>query len=358
MTGRVYITEWDGTLVTEVVVYAKAEWRVRFNDAGLWSLTLPRDTILQVVERGRKVLLLYGDAVLTGVILGVDLRPGQVQGLVYGMDDFLYLAARLAYPEVHGNFSSQAYDVRSGPVETVVKGYVRDNASQAAALPERAFPFTVATDQGRGDTVTGRARFHDLLELCRNLVAAAGNTLRMRLRDGMFEMEPVADRRGAPTLADWRGGEWGVAWRAPAVTTVLAGGTGEGTSRLIAQATNTNEESTFWRVEDFYDLRSTGDMTELTQRANERLAQGVSRYGFVMRAVARGYGDEYEEGDLITAQAAGVAVDARVEEVVIRYEENRGWYEEVGVGVMAAPEVWTALRRRWLAQAVQNLEVV
>lgn len=358
---RLFVTEWDGTLVAEVAAYSRYTLVLRYNNWGRWWLSVPRDTGLAMMERGRKLLLHYGETIITGPILGVDIRPGQVVAQVVGGTDLVLLAMRLALPEPGGDFSAQAYDQRTGPVESVVKGYVKDNASQDAVQAARAFPFVVASDQGRGETVTGRARFHELLAFCRALIAAAGNQHRMSLSNGVFEVEPVVDHGNAPMFADWRGASWGVAWDAPRETYIYAGGSGKGTARLIAEVENTDAEDDFWRIEGFYDRRSEDDADVLVQAAQERLADGAPRYGFVVTATvpvgkAR-YGAEYREGDYATAQVRGVAAKAQIREVRIEYRDGAGWSETVGVGVEVTPLVWERLRAELVARRLENLEV-
>jgi len=354
---RLMVLQWDGTPVSEMRQFGGFDLRVRYNDVGTWRLDAPRDVLINLLDRKRKIGLHYNGLFITGIVLGLDVRPGQAEGIAVGVTDLAYLAMRRALPEVNGNFAAQDYDVRSGTVETVVKGYVKDNASAAAAITERAFPFSVADDQARGSSVTGRARFHKLLDLCADLLTAEGQNYRMVLTNGIFEIEPIVDRRGAPILADWRNAAWGVAWGAPKATRVYAGGSGVGTARIIIETANLEDEMNWWRIEDFYDARSVSDVNELAERASARLARDAAQYGFVMQAPARGFGTEYREGDLLTAQANGVPVDGRLIEVQISYDESAGWHETVGVGVQVTPAFLERLRLADIAREIENLEV-
>lgn len=101
-------------------------------------------------------------------------------------DDAAIVAGELAYPDPTKAAADQtggvAYDTRSGPAETVIKGYVGDNVGtaraaargDASALDVRLV--TVAEDLGRGDSVQFSARFHKLTDIAK-AIALAGTDI-------------------------------------------------------------------------------------------------------------------------------------------------------------------------------------
>jgi len=357
---RLYLTDANGVRQTELIGYASLTYHQPLNAVGKWNVIVPRDIGAAIRKGWGLEMHLPSGSTLSGRVWKVDTRPGATQSGVFGVNDLHMLAARQALPNPNGDFSAQAYDARSGAVESVVKGYVKDNASNAALIEARRWPFSVATDAGRGESVTARARFYNLLAFIRALIDAAGGEFRLSLNAGVFDTERVLDRRGAPMFADWMSGvEFGYAWEAPDVNYIYAGGQGELENRTIVERYDPAAVVEYWRIEDFLDYRNAANATELSQAADARLVRGAPSEGYRVSVAGEiHYGDKYKEGDLITVQVGGKAFDARIEGVAIRYDGRSGWREEIGVGVPAMAQLIDAIRQADLTERVRNLEVV
>lgn len=130
------------------------------------------------------------------------------------LDDLSVIADETAWcdptaPAVEGvlDYMKPTYDTNTGPAETVIKSYVRDNVGTTRHVNrdagiDRSFYrlLTVAASSGRGPAVVGKAREDPLLEFLRAI--ANPNLMRMTCEFDLdtervlFDCEPVVDHRG------------------------------------------------------------------------------------------------------------------------------------------------------------------
>ena len=279
---------------------------------------------------------------------------------VGGVGDLGVLSWRLALPEVTGNFAAQAYDVRTGPAESVILGVVRDNASEDAPITARRLEFSVGTDYGRGAEVTLRCRFHDLLDKAQTAAFAGG--VGMRLHDGVFEVyvprsEPVLTLAlERENMTDYRlreeagDGNYG-----------YGGGQGEGTDRLIREWLDPAGVVNYGRREFWVDRRDTDDPDEVLDEIRARLAEQAG--GVTLRVDTQGVTpwEDVWPGDMVRVLLP------RRREVVTRVQEMRvlwsGGHEQVTlvVGERLIPDEPSALTvqiARAIGRRVQQLEVI
>lgn len=148
---------------------------------------------------------------------------------------------------------SRINDSRSGPAETVFKGYL------STAISRLGLPITVATDLGRGSTIDTQLRMKtpadDLLPLLEGtglratLVHNGGTTLTL-------DVAPIRTYGRTLTAASGvLGTDTTVSEEAATATRVVIGGAGDDTARLFRQVVNTSAESVWPRREKFIDAR-------------------------------------------------------------------------------------------------------
>lgn len=179
-----------------------------------------------------------------------------------------------------GSQGAAAYDVRSGPAETVVKGYVTANKGR---LP---YSVTVATDLARGSTVYGSVRFNGLDEALVPLAAQGGIGMRVRQSGSglLFDVYVPTDRsarilsEAASTIT-----AWSLTSSGPQATAAIIATDGEGTARHFTRIQDTTVRDDFGDyIEAFVDARDlvNTQASEIAQRAAQALADGAPQAGW------------------------------------------------------------------------------
>jgi microcystin-dependent protein len=257
------------------------ELALRYNKVGTWKLSLRSDHPLAnslrapgagLIVTGPSGVLISGPTVTATQTKTSDDLVGEWE--IVGVEDTVILGERLAYPTpttADVTLQENAYDIRTGPAETVVKAYVNANIGPSAPTARKITGLTIDTDLGRGSTVTGAARFERLGELCSNLLGASelgfdvvqsGAALMFRVyqptnRSAYIRMD-VDNRRLIKTE---------YTYTAPQATRVIVAGQGEGSNRTFLErsnATSTTTETTWGRrIEYFKDERNTSDTATL-----------------------------------------------------------------------------------------------
>lgn len=202
---------------------------------------------------------------------------------VAGRTDGVHLTERLALPDPSSPVASQtvARDVRTGPVETIMHGFVNANLGPGATADRRVPGLIMGTDLGRGPTVTRKARFHDLDYLLAKLAirSSLGHRIVQRGNDLVFECYAVTDRTSEIRLAVEPGtlGAFRLAHTAPGVTHVIVGGQGVGVNRTIIERSNATSEAagTAWgrRKERWIDQRQSDEVADYEEAADELLLE-------------------------------------------------------------------------------------
>ncbi len=341
-------------MVAEADRAVAAELRPRFNTVGAWTLEVPYagDAAGALLDPGSGIVVDDGTRTLiSGPTVKLERRwtPAGDRLTAFGVDDLVWASRRIAHPSpADGNPATQAYDVRTGPAETVILAYLDANAGPSA-LPDRRVPgLTVAADAARGDTVTGRARFGNLLELVREL-ALSGGDLGVRIvqpRDSsslVAEVYVPADRTSTAIFAEALGNLAGFTFEtgAPEATYLYVLGQGEGTLRTVVEG---GTAPTGWgRIEDVHDRRDTSDAGELAQTRDEELAKAAATGALGLDPIntdAVTYGVDYGLGDKVRVLVDGSPTDEVVREVKITIGADG---MRVGPGV-SGPGEQTVLR--------------
>jgi hypothetical protein len=319
----------------------------RFNDVGEWELTVPlaRSHAEKLREPGAGVLIHRGNS-----ITGTPLMSGPVGERtitlgdngwtlnVKGPDDLVWLASRLAYPNPGRSATAQsdapavAYDRRYGTAESVIKGYVNDNAGPGALLERRVL--TVETDAARGGMVAGVARMEPLLDLIRPLAETAGLGFTVVQVGGVlqFRVFEPADRTATVRLAPHYGNLREVTFteRAPTISHLVVGAAGEGAGRDFSEATDADAITAWprWRVERFVDKGDVGSPEELEQGIAEELLGGGPQTTLALAAkdtTQARFGVHYNVGDKLRVEPfPGQVITDVLREVEITWATDEG----------------------------------
>jgi hypothetical protein len=311
---KLYVRDSELNRIAEIDDYTSLEMILRFNAPSTWVLILPTDSIaakeLSKPKYGINVTK-DGETLLSGNVAKPNRKwdASQDTTTVSGLDDTAWLEKRLAYPVPSGPpYTSTAYDVRTGAAETIIHEFVDYNAGPRA-LPERQVPkLVLGTNLGRGNVVTGRARFHSLIERLRAL-ALVGGGLGFRIKQVgknlEFQTYQPTDKTKevifSPLLGNLRAFEYG---RETAETNyVIVGGGGQGTSRTFIERGDSTSISKYGRHEAFVDQRNTSETSELEQSIDEELEQKAEKYSLSISPVdtdSMTFGRDYNLGDKVS----------------------------------------------------------
>lgn len=294
-----------GRTLDPVSGWTELELVERFNLPDTWTLTGPVE-VMRVFEPGMGCLLdLDGEQVASGQARTfvrtrvTDPESGQVENtLTVGfVSDLDVLADRLCWPvPSHALTTSlstfvSSHDVRTGPVETVLLGYVGANAGPAASIVSRRTPtLALPTSLGRGGSTTVKARMdnlgtlvHDLAEAGRLRVNVAhdestGTPRRLLTVDSVPDVSAdvvfgdVESLRATAFVTDLE-----YRLEAPSVTDAILFAAGDLEARQGARFTDESAVSLWGRRKELLvDQRQTDDVTEIARAGAESLEEGAS----------------------------------------------------------------------------------
>jgi hypothetical protein len=318
-----------------------AKFIARYNNVGTWEVKLnPASLMVEALRTPGAGIIVTGPS---GVLFSGPMRSARLEQsidnsegtwFIEGTDDTVILTERLAYPDPTQddvNAQTQAYDVRTGAAETVIKSYVQDNIS-AVAGTDRAIPnLEIEYDLGRGTDVTAQARFDVLQELLYPLAQTGGLGYEIAQDGSALEFQVyVPTDRSASVRMDIDNNQLTrteYAYVGPKGTRAIVGGAGEAEDRIFYEGTSTESlaaESTWGRrIETFLDDRGTKVQADLDQAAQEFLVDNGKT--IVTLAVTPSdetnmrYGIDWNLGDKVT--------------VVIGDQEAVSVVTEVGIGI-------------------------
>lgn len=299
---------------------------LRLREVGDWTLSLPADSdAAALLAQPSSGILVTGPAgeLFSGLTSKGDEKATQTDPggtITFSGSDFNQLVAdALAWPDPgNGDPATQAaaYDVRTGPAETVIRSLIDANIGPSAPASRRgrfASMLQLDIDQQRGSTITSSTRFDPLLDQAATLGRVGGIGFRITVEDDglLLRFFEPADRSKLIRLDITNGtlDSYEGIVSAPAVTEVIVGGQGDGVARTFLQrssdAAQTAEALWGRRIEQFKDERNTDDPTELQQAGDEILTDGGStQYQLKLDPSddqTMQYQQEWNLGDFITA---------------------------------------------------------
>jgi hypothetical protein len=311
---NLYVRDSNFKRIGEITDYNKLDFIPRFNAVGSFALELPTDCVAarELIKLKYGIIVKKdGQTVFSGNVKSRKRAfNSSIDTMIFsGTDDNVYLATRLVYPEPSGDFSLSAYDVRTGKAETVMKQYVNYNAGSAALLERKIL--SVEADKGLGGTVTGRGRFHSLLELLQKLATSSPEWGELgfqvvQANDGLqFRVYHPQDRTKTAFFSPLLGNLTSFEYENndPESNFVIVGGGGEGAERVIKQQGDNNSIANYGRMESFVDQRNTSEEEELNQSLDEELINKSEKNSFNFTPIDTpqlAFGRDYGLGDKVS----------------------------------------------------------
>jgi hypothetical protein len=326
-----YVRDSSLARVAQIDDWQRFELTMRFNRAGSWTLELPPDSApatLLLADGAGLVIVRDGVTLSSGPRLGrVRARRPEANTLTLpGTNDMIWLARRLAYPVPAGPpYSGAEYDVRTGVAETIIREYVNLNAGPGAAVARRVAGLTLAADGGLGTSVTGRARFDNLLEFIASLALQGGDLGFDVVQSGsdlVFSVYEPRDMTASAVFSLALGNLQGFAYneQAAGANYVICGGEGEGTARTFAEGSDATSVAKWGRIETFIDYRKTTDAGELGSAVTEELERQAERFTASVDPIdtaGMAFMTHWQLGDRVTLLVDDVELQAMVREVKI-----------------------------------------
>ncbi len=228
----------------------------------------------------------------------------------------------------------QAYDIREGLAESVMKSYVQRNCID---ISEMAFPnLIIAPSLNRGQSVKWQSRYKNLAEELEQISQFSGLGWRIYLdfnskkwvfdtyegRDCSVNQQNNPPVIFSPEFENVKSQEYVDSIVGYANYAVVAG-KGEGVDReIVMQGV---AETGIDRYVTFVDARDTENTIALIERGNIRLSELKRLYSFQAEVLVKGpfeYQKDWEVGDVVTVQNKGwgVVMDSRITEVTEIYE--------------------------------------
>lgn len=255
---ELFVVDRSGVVLGQVDTHIGGSFTLRYSDTSSWQLSLPRGHQAELFTAGSSLVVEVDGMAWASGPLYDGLNNGTTVD-VQGPGDDVALARMLALPAAPSmDYGAADRDVRTGKADDLAVAYVTDNAGPGAAAGRRVL--AVQPSQGRGGTVTAAARFDPLYGLLRRLLVPDG--LGYQVLRGRGEPVPTfsvlygEDRTRHVEFSESRETLGSGSQRrllAPAATFAIAGGSGEGTARLFADATDEAAEAAWQRTEVFVE---------------------------------------------------------------------------------------------------------
>jgi ribose 1,5-bisphosphokinase PhnN len=309
---NLFIRDSNFNRIGEITDFKKLDLIPRFNAVGAFALDIPANCQAArelIKDKAGIIVKKDGITVFSGTVTGRkrSFDSSMDTMTLSGKDDIAFLANRLVYPVPSGAFSSSDYDIRTGNAETIIKQYVDVNAGPSAPITDRRV-LSLEVDNGKGSIVTGRARFHNLLEFLSSLALSGGGLgFRVIQVDNVLEFQvyqPSDKTRSAffsPLLGNLSAFDYSN--DNPEANMVIVGGSGEGKDRIITWKQDNSSIVKYGRIESFVDKRDTSDVTELNQSIDEELTSKAEKNTFNFTPIDTpqlAFGRDYGLGDKVS----------------------------------------------------------
>lgn len=296
---------------------------ILFNNVGSWSVNLPaQHPLASALRRPGAGIICYGpnDTLFSGPAIAPTFTANKSDPFgtvtVEGVTDEIALADALSFPDPTNpdpTTQTLAHDIRSGPAESVIYGFVNANIGPGAPATRRKAKLIMGANKGRGSTIKKSARFPVLGSLIQEIALADSLGFRVVQRGDnlVFEVYEVQDRSKVIRLDIMNNtlAAQTLAVKPPDVTQVIVAGQGELTERAFYAASNADalQAELDWgrRIERFVDQRQTDDFNEYVTKANEVLAAGgFTQLGVKLEPMddsTMRFGTDWNLGDKVSA---------------------------------------------------------
>lgn len=281
-----------------------------------------------------------------------------------GVDEFAVLASRLVYPQPADAppWNTDVYDTVSGQASAAVAELIRRNAGDLARA-ERQLPGLEVSDLGAGVEGTWKYRLSELSAAVATIAIETGLFIDVRRQvDGDREVRIGATRNRTNLFVDdTKLGDFTLLLSTPDATTPIAGGSGEGTSRLFAVAGD--DVTGTARREVFSDQRNIDSLPALQRSADATRASGsasTSLSGELTPDAASLYRwrRDYDLGDVVSLRAFGSTWPVTVSAVTLK-ADVAGWRTAPVLGSTPRHALAQLLKDvSGLASRLESVEVV
>lgn len=308
---QLYVRDENFNRIEPIEDYTNLDLIPRFNGVGSWVLDLPTDSraAKEIIKSKVGIVVVKdGKTLMSGPVTGRKRtwNSNEDKLTIAGSDDNIWLNRRLTYPDIAGNFAASAYDIRRGVAETIMKQFVYVNAGPGA-LPERRI-LSVESDRGVGKSITGKARFNNLLEFLQAL-ALAGGDIGFKVvqvnRQLEFQVYQPADKTMSAFFSPLLGNliDFEYTLDDPETNFTIVGGGGQGADRILKQRGDSASISEYGRMESFIDRRDTTETDELEQSMSEELAGKANKTSLSISPIDTdmlAFGRDYNLGDKVS----------------------------------------------------------
>lgn len=304
--------EWEATIPVGGIEFEADATIADVDSIIVWDIST---TVATIVAAG---LIVPTGSVTTGIITSVG--ASGTRWTLSGVDLFGVLGTRVAYPTpTSGPPWVDGYDERTDVASTVAAGYINDNMG-SSALADRVIPDLTVVDSGVGDSITWTARLQPVSTLVTQICNAAEIVCRARMAvPGVIEyvLTTGADRTAGTVISDHDlTGGITVTEATARATHVIAGGSGETTSRLFSTADT--GATGLDRLESFYDVANLTSASAVDLAAQGSLAEQSAEtavdFETLLPRVWR-YRTDFDIGDTITVEVDAVRYTCLVDAV-------------------------------------------
>lgn len=277
--------------------------------------------------------LIYLNDHRVGIIRKREIKRDELENLIIkGYELKSILSRRITIPP-----TGQAYDTVRGPIETLMKHYVLENAVNPTDSTRMIPNLVIAEDLGRGPEVDHSSRYKQLDQELANLstdeigweiyvdlenrkyifdvIAGKNRTVNQTIHPPVIfsiDFDNIKNQTFVESTMDYK-------------NTAYVGGQGEGEQRAIAEV-GTNA-SGFDRIETFVDARDVEDDALLSIRGAAKLKEFEKVVSFESEILTNGpfvYRQDWDLGDAVTVQdnKLNLTMDTPIPAITEFYEEN------------------------------------
>lgn len=329
----IFVRAKDGTLINRVNDFVTLHILMTLNDPGEWtirSVTQERcpfqpGTGIVIVRSG---IYFYG-GVLTEIQDEFDALTGLHDWTAIGKGDLEYLRRRICYVDpASSSPNAAAHYEDSGYLSAVVRNLIRLNLGPDSLTDRQETVISDYLQTDTGPSVSVSLRFQNLLKAVTALVSGNGWNIRPgwdatadKVYYEIFQGRDLTDEIVfAEQLSNIMASEYLAS--APQGNFILAGGTGELTSRLFQTAQDDANIGEWGRVEYFQDARNQNSLSGYVDEVLSDKTADTVGYGCTASTMdlAPQFGQDYFLGDFVGMKVFGQYVTAEVQQCEINVE--------------------------------------
>jgi hypothetical protein len=368
----------------------------RYNTPDSWTITGPPETMSVFAPGSGCILDRNGEQVTSGKVINiarsasrVDNRIRQTMTVTFA-SDLAPIGRRIIFPSPSTNLTTTvsqfpaAYDLRTGPIETVALGYIRSHLGDLAQVDRRYARLRLPASLGRGGTTQVSGRLDNIGTLIRDMFEVGG--LRVRIistEDGAggwldLVITAVEDKSNdirfgsAESAATGIISEWSYEIGMPTVTrAIVAGGNtveDNPATRDFLQVDDLAQEALWGEaIEVLIDQRqvdpaSTDKQQELSRAANEALAEGAGPVRVAFTPVLGPdleYRRDVQVGDIVGYDLPGLEpAEDKIREATTVVSVEDGQPTEKVTVVVGTPDAPSNRNQQQAARALRDINII